>query len=112
MNILHTNDWGRFITETIIAENGKAMISIDYESEKKNIAFIHDFSVIPPARKQGIGKELLSLAIEQAKKRGCKAVELNYNSETTPLWVFDWYERNGFDEKEFGGHNSLMRKEL
>lgn len=110
--ILHVNDWQYFKTDTIITNDGFGMISIDYYNEDPETAFLHDFSVIPFARKGGMGKALLKAAIDRAKERNCKKVELNWNEKSTPLWVFEWYERNGFKEIEFGMYNHLMRKEL
>ena len=112
MIILHDNNWTTFRTQTLITNDGFGMISIDYYKERPDTAFIHDFSVIPPARKKGVGKMLLQAAMTQIKERGCKVAELNYNSVSTPMWVFDWYERNGFKEVEFGRENHLMRKLL
>lgn len=100
------------MTDTIITNDGFGMISIDYYKEDPETAFLHDFSVIPFARKGGMGKALLKAAIDKAKERNCKKVELKWNEKSTPLWVFEWYERNGFKEIEFGRYDHLMRKEL
>ena len=100
------------MTDTIITNDGFGMISIDYYNEDPETAFLHDFSVIPFARKGGMGKALLKAAIDKAKERNCKKVVLNWNAKSTPLWVFEWYERNGFKEIEFGMYDHLMRKEL
>lgn len=86
--ILHVNDWHSFKTDTIITNDGFGMISIDYYNEAPETAFLHDFSVIPPARNAGMGMALLNAAIDRAK------------------------ERNGFKEVDFGLYNHLMRKEL
>lgn len=110
--IIHENDWHGFKTDTIITNDGFGMISVDYYKDKPETGFIHDLSVIPFARKGGMGKALLKAAIEKAKERNCKKVELNWNSQASPMWVFEWYERNGFKEIEFGRFNHLMRKVL
>lgn len=110
--IIHRNDWGKFITETIITDDAFGMISVDYYKDEPKTAFIHDFGVIPFARKSGIGTALLKKALEQARMAQCEFAELNYNNVSTPIWVFNWYERNGFEEIEFGNKNHLMRKKL
>lgn len=112
MILLHTNDWGYFKTETLIIDGGFGMVSIDYEKDKPEVAMIHDLSVIPPARKNGMAKALLTKAIEQAREHNCKYAELNYCHQVTPQWVYNWYERNGFEEVGFGNWNTLMRKTL
>lgn len=112
MSAIHTNDWGSFITDTIILDGGSGMVSLDYDKENEGVAFLHDLSVIPVARGKGLGERLLKAAITQAKKRDCKHIELTWSNESTPLWVFEWYERNGFEEVKIGHYKSLMRKEI
>ena len=112
MMIIHSNDWVKFVTDTIITDDGYGMISIDYYPEHENVGFIHDFSVIPPARRKGLGETLLQAAIDRAKEKGCTEVQLNYGFQATPKWVCDWYLRNGFQEIAFGNFNSLMSKQI
>lgn len=112
MTVIHTNNWDKFTTETIIMDGGNGMVSIDYYEDQEGIGLIHDLSVVPAARRKGLGNRLLQSAIELARKRNCKTVELNYNNQSTPFWVCDWYGRQGFDEKEFGNHNALLAKKI
>jgi len=63
-------------------------------------------------RGQKVGLHLLEAAEEQARKHGAKTVALEWDRRDTPEWVLDWYERLGYDEKEFGRYSSLLVKVL
>lgn len=49
--------------------------------------------VIPSARRQGIGRQMVAYGVEWLKAQGCDAVELRY------VALVDWYERIGFSVK-------------
>jgi hypothetical protein len=51
-------------------------------------------------------------AHKTAKHLGAKVTALEWSLEESPHWVFDWYCRLGYDEKEFGKGCALMKKEL
>jgi GNAT superfamily N-acetyltransferase len=70
---------------------------------------LEDLFVEESARRDGLGSELVRAAIERAKERGCRRIELDVNDANEPARAL--YERHGFDSfvAELGGHNRLMR---
>ena len=55
-------------------------------------AYLLNFYVDPPFRGQGLAYELLTTAVEDARRRGIKVVSLHASKFGKPL-----YERNGFE---------------
>jgi ribosomal protein S18 acetylase RimI-like enzyme len=70
---------------------------------------LEDLFVEESARRDGLGSELVRAAIERAKERGCRRIELDVNDANEP--AFALYKRHGFDSfvEELGGHNRFMR---
>lgn len=58
-----------------------------------NVAFVSSLVVDRDYRKGGLGSELLSEVINEAKKRGCSVVSLEVNYKS---WQATWYRRVGF----------------
>lgn len=54
--------------------------------------------MIPSWRKQGIGEELVSVAISRARESGAKTMKISTVAENTEL--NDWYHRLGFVDME------------
>lgn len=84
----------------------------DNRIEGKADALIYALWVDEPYRKQGVARKLLETAEREAKKMGCKTVCLEWDRRESEEWVLRWYERLGYNEKEFGRHSSLLVKEL
>lgn len=63
-------------------------------------------------RGYGIGKALLKKAEELIYKRCIYKVAVEWDSRDSKSWVRDWYERKGYEEKEFGVGNALLVKDL
>ena len=55
-------------------------------------AYLLNFYVVPEARRRGLARELLALAITEAKERGIKVVTLHASKFGKPL-----YEQTGFE---------------
>ncbi|HKR99656.1 MAG TPA: GNAT family N-acetyltransferase [Candidatus Dormibacteraeota bacterium] len=70
---------------------------------------LEDLFVEESARRDGLGSELVAAAIERAKERGCRRIELDVNDANAPASAL--YKLHGFDSfvEELGGHNRLMR---
>jgi hypothetical protein len=49
-----------------------------------------------------------------AKREGHKSVFLEWELKNSPRWVLEWYERRGYEVKEFDGRDSycLLEKKL
>ena len=73
---------------------------------------LEDLYVEDPARRHGLGEALVNAAVERARERGCRRIELDVNDANTPALTL--YERLGFSSYvEFlGGHNRFMRLHL
>lgn len=84
----------------------------DNRIEGKADALIYALWVDEPYRKQGVARKLLETAEREAKKMGCKTVCLEWDRRESEEWVLRWYERLGYNEKEFGRDSSLLVKEL
>ncbi len=65
-----------------------------------------------PYRHQGEATALMMVAEKEAKKKGCKSIFLEWSLKKSPRWVHSWYERLGYEDKEFGKDCALMVKEL
>lgn len=87
-------------------------IRIYKTGEHKGEAYLWNLHVVKNSRGKGYGRLLLDEATAFAMSQGCKAVSLDWDIEEAPKWVFDWYVRNGFDEREFGRGCAYMVKEL
>lgn len=73
-------------------------------------ALIHNLWVDKLHRKHGVAKLLLETAEKEAKDHGAKSVALAWEKADSPYWVLRWYERLGYEEKEFSSHSSLLVK--
>jgi GNAT superfamily N-acetyltransferase len=73
---------------------------------------LEDLFVDESARRHGLGEALVTAALERARERGCKRIELDANEANGPAVAL--YERLGFSSyvEQAGGHNRLMRLHL
>jgi GNAT superfamily N-acetyltransferase len=63
-------------------------------------AWLEDLFVREQARRAGVGDALVSLALERARERGAKRVELDCNEDNAPALAL--YERHGFSARSKG----------
>jgi ribosomal protein S18 acetylase RimI-like enzyme len=56
--------------------------------------WLEDLYVNEAARGRGLGSALTRAAIERARERGCKRIELDVSQENRAAW--ELYERHGF----------------
>ncbi|MBQ8713070.1 MAG: GNAT family N-acetyltransferase [Prevotella sp.] len=75
-------------------------------------ALIWNLSVREQHRGKGLGRALLSAAYDVAMLAGCREAVVEWDLRDSPQWVFDWYEREGYDEREFGRGYALMVKPI
>jgi GNAT superfamily N-acetyltransferase len=70
---------------------------------------LEDLFVEESTRRAGLGSELVRAAIERAKERGCRRIELDVNDANESAHAL--YRRHGFDSfvEELGGHNRFLR---
>ena len=108
----YTQDWHHTQRIILVSDKGSVLVDIyttpdDYGAR----AFIWGLYVNMEHRQNGIGGQLLARAEEAARKLGHNIVALEWE-RPTPLWVYDWYVRRGYDEKEFGDGCSRLYKTL
>lgn len=86
---------------------------IDYPKDDPDVAWFWNFQIKPVFRGKGVGKEIMTAAIEDAKANHCTTIKLNYDWRDSPKWVREWYERLGFKEEGFDNQGVVtMKKEL
>lgn len=83
---------------------GKANISAD--------AFLYSLWVDKDFRDTGVAKGLMRTVEQIAKEKGVQTISLEWDRREAPLWVFNWYVRLGYEEKELGRTNSLLVKKI
>jgi GNAT superfamily N-acetyltransferase len=64
-------------------------------------AWLEDLFVCAAARRAGVGDALVTLAIERARARGAKRIELDCNERNAGARAL--YERHGFSPRSKGG---------
>jgi GNAT superfamily N-acetyltransferase len=64
-------------------------------------AWLEDLFVAENARRAGLGEALVTLAIERARARGARRIELDTNEANAPALAL--YARNGFSARSKGG---------
>lgn len=118
--MIQYQDWAES-QEIIIADemsHGTVQVEIPKPGRYKDEHYqnadggIYNLWVDKAFRKKGVGHNLLDMAERQAKKMGCKSVQLEWNGAESDPFVLDWYQRQGYVEKEFGMGSSLLVKNL
>lgn len=98
----------------IILVSNKGSVFVDISNipdEHQTKAFIWGLNVNAEYRCKGIGKLLLERAEDVVRSfREC-SVSLIWG-KPTPQWVFNWYVRMGYEEREFGDGCAKMYKVL
>ena len=102
--IIHTNFWHWGRKDTIIIAGGRAMCELSVEYENPNVAYLSDLIVYVSSRGRGLGRQLLQLATERAKRIGAKRIVLWSDVDD---WPIEWYKRNGFVEYQRHSDNGL-----
>lgn len=96
----------------IVYNYGSIFVDIIISPNKTNKkAFIWGLNVNPDFRGIGFGNQLLKYAEDCVRKRDINRVELEWEA-SSPLWVYDWYVRNGYKETDFGEGYSRLCKTL
>jgi GNAT superfamily N-acetyltransferase len=69
-------------------------------------AWLEDLFVRESARRAGVGDALVALAVERARERGAKRIELDTGEDNAPALAL--YERHGFSPCSKGEARSLF----
>lgn len=75
-------------------------------------ALLEDLFVLESARGSGLGRALLERAVQQARERGCRRIELDVNDNNDAALAL--YRSVGFGDRDdrYGGDNLFMRLHL
>lgn len=74
-------------------EEGKILGCVELHAENEKL-YLGMLTVLPNLQGQGIGKELMKAAEQEAKKQNCKSIFMTVISVRTEL--IDWYVRHGY----------------
>lgn len=109
--------WTRLTRYNIIDDlhRGSIQLEVYNKPEDEVKAYMGNLWVLPEYRNRGIGKALLDKAEELAKTQTDEEyVYLVYWEKDTPLYMFKYYKKRGYEEYAFGGPGDpiVMRKKL
>ena len=73
---------------------------------------IYNLWVDEKHRKQGSARLLMETAEQEAKKLGCKSVQLEWDDKGSKPFVLDWYKRLGYRirARSAGGRLQLVKR--
>lgn len=89
---------------------GVVELAVYKNGEHEGEALVWNLYVDEPYRRKGLARELMDEAHKTAKHLGAKVTALEWSLKESPYWVIEWYTRLGYDEKEFGPGNELMKR--
>jgi ribosomal protein S18 acetylase RimI-like enzyme len=69
---------------------------------------IYNLWVDEKYRKRGTARLLMETAEREAKKLGCKLVQLEWNDKDTEVFVLEWYKRLGYHVKALNENDRLL----
>jgi ribosomal protein S18 acetylase RimI-like enzyme len=72
--------------------------------------WLEDLFVSASARRGGMGEALVALAVERARERGCRRIELDTNEDNDPALAL--YHRLGFSEFSKGSRSVFMGRAI
>lgn len=91
---------------------GRGIVQVEIPTDHKDVCYILCLYVMKEHRKKGLAASLLQRAEEYGKSKGCTKAVLYWKEEDSPMWVLQWYARNGYSETEFGRHEAKLEKSL
>lgn len=91
---------------------GVVELAIYKHGEHEGEALVWNLYVDEEHRRKGLARKLMDEAHKTAKHLGSKVTVLEWSLKESPRWVFDWYCRLGYEEKEFGNSCALMKRPI
>jgi GNAT superfamily N-acetyltransferase len=89
---------------------GVVELAVYKHGEHEGEALVWNLYVDEDHRRKGLARELMDEAHKTSKHLGAKVTTLEWSLKDSPYWVFDWYTRLGYDEKEIGNGYALMKR--
>jgi GNAT superfamily N-acetyltransferase len=95
-------DYNEDIAKLRVLHRGLPAGHVNLVEGNKAILELADIYVVPPYRKLGIGKEMLSKIIQWAQENGYQKIWgfIATNQEVTLEYQKEWYKRQGFNVYE------------
>lgn len=100
--------WGKNLN--IILENGLGVVELQFDDTMPNVAFVKGLIVDKRETRKGYARELMKLCHAYAKDNGKRWLQLSVNKDDR--WIYEWYERLGFDVISVDEHEYNMMKAL
>ena len=91
---------------------GVVELAVYKHGEHEGEALVWNLYVDEGHRRKGLARKMMDEAHKTAKHLGVKVTALEWSLKDSPHWVLDWYCRLGYDEKEFGPGNALMKRPI
>jgi GNAT superfamily N-acetyltransferase len=88
---------------------GAVELAVYKRGEHEGEALVWNLYVDEDHRRKGLARKLMDEAHRTAKDLGAKVTALEWSLKESPYWVFEWYTRLGYDEKEIGNGYALMK---
>ena len=108
----YTQIWEDKTRIIFVSDKGSVFLDITYSPNGKDKkAIIWGLNVKEEYRGKHFARVLLASAETAAKEYDVSEVELEWQSPT-PKWVYYWYIRCGYREKEFDSGYSRLCKDL
>lgn len=94
---IYVQEWADTNRYIIIHEHGTIQLNLYKKENNDGIsAYVFGLYVDKNFRRNGVAKSLLEKAEQIARDNGYKSVALTYYSDSTPIDIMRWYERNGY----------------
>ena len=112
---LLSDDSTDFLLGSLDGEAASGVVALRYRFSLWQDALdccLEDLYVEERARRYGLGEQLARAALERARERGCRRIELDVNEANAP--ALHLYEKLSFSafSPELGGNNLMMRRYL
>lgn len=98
--VYHRNDWSWGRKTLINLSEGYASVTVSIDRDYMLTAWISDLQVHPDRRREGLGNDLLTEALLEARRMGATMACLW--PDPSGSWLTDWYKRHGFEEDRKG----------
>lgn len=114
--MIQIQDWESSQKIVVVDENHHGTVQVEvpksgpYKDEYYQYAdcAIYNLWVDEKYRKQGTARLLIETAEREAKKLGCKSVQLEWDDKGSKLFVLEWYKRLGYHVKARNGNDRLL----
>ena len=108
----YTQYWNYKERLIIVCNEGSVFVDIIVSPNRiDKKAVIWGLYISQNSRNKGLGTLLLNYAEECVRQQNVNKIEIEWEI-SSPLWVYDWYIRNGYKEIDFGEGYSKLCKTL